>query len=225
MELLTKVRELVKGKQASMLAGYTDAVRQVATGAKTDPEKVAQVLDAAGKTPEEFEADVTAFAERLRLRGVADKQADAEKKLAAGRAKIDQLEKKLEEAVIAIREEAAPVHDAVRKAEADLNAARDAENTLRKTYPADGPARAEFAEAQRRERSADAKRNELREMIKRAEGTIRLATESPNHYGRDTVPDAEKRLAAYREELATAEAERTAAVRDMESATARMVQP
>jgi DNA repair exonuclease SbcCD ATPase subunit len=224
-EVIERVKTLARGKRQAVLTGYADAVRALARGQKADAEKVAELLDAAGKTAEEFEADVQAHAERVRLRAVADRQADAERKLATSKAKIESLERKLEEAVAAIREEAAPLHEQVRACERELSAAREAEDTLRKTYPADGPARVEYAEAQRRERLADAKRKELAGMVRMAEGTIAGATADPAHHSADTAPLGERRLAGYREELAQAEAERAAAVRDMEAATQRMTQP
>lgn len=224
-EVLDKVKTLARGRRAAVLTDYRSAVEAVASGKPTNAEKVAGILDAAQVSPDQFEADVTAFAERVRLAAVVAKQADAEKKLVTAKAKIDQLEKKLEEAVSAIKDEAAPHHEQVRKAEADMAAARQAEDELRRSYPQDGPARAELAEAQRRASTADAKRRELGEMIARAEGTIRTATADPAHYAKDTVPLAEARLADYRGQLAEADAEMRAAVEAMEAASAKMVQP
>jgi predicted nucleic acid-binding Zn-ribbon protein len=237
-EVLDKVKALARGKRAAVLTGYQDAVRQVASGAKTDPERVAQVLDAAGIDPEKFEADVTAHAERVGLAGIVAKRAGAEKVLATAQAGIADLEKKLEEKVAEIRQAAAPMHDAVRQAERDLEAARQAEAELVRTYPQDGPARAELAEAQKRAAKLDAERHELRASVRRFEGEVAAMREK---IGRDrntvtmtgtalhpadpgSLAYAETTLADLRRRLAESEKESAALAERMEAASRRMGQ-
>ncbi len=208
-------------KQAAELE-YLALVESMAGGEQIPPDVVAEVLGDAGRTADQFQADAAHKAERLRLKGLADRYPAAEAELVRTRQETERLEADLERVTARLSDQIRAGRQECERLAREMVEAKAAGRDLLAGYR--GPLREQAAAARRRidatERTMDAARKEAHRLAQQ----LAQVHADPTRYTADTAGRLEGALVARRRELAAAEAERDAALAESNDVTAAMRQ-
>jgi len=198
---------------------YWALVRRVAAGGEEpDPPEVARIVDAAGRSIDDFAEDCRVNARRRELRGLVDGQPDLEKRAAEVRKKIEAEDAKLEKAEQRHAEAVGPLEAEQHVLTRRIREAAEARDELRRTVQ-DPELRRRLEEVGNRSRESSTRLFELREEIKKWEGELRYLQRAAEDAGDDLKifqPGAvvdEATYAAYASEAGRARDRRRAAQR------------
>jgi chromosome segregation ATPase len=199
---------------------YLDLIESIAAGEHIDADVIHEVLDAAKKTAEQFQADVTAKTERLRLTKVAAGYHDHERQLLAARDEQEKLKQELERVTARL---SAQIRD--KQAECDertrqMAEAKAAQRELLTGYR--GPLKEQQQQAERRIATVESRMTALKRDMGRLEQQLQNVTANPTKYPDGTADRTRVGIANHRKELAAMEAERDAAAAEVSRITSAM---
>lgn len=128
--IIDKVRQLAGAKSQERQQTYDAAVRSAATGEKVDAAKIVSLLDAAGKTADDFAADVAHLTERIRLRGVLDLGTNRERDRRSVKDRLDAIDREEEAAFRGFEQRREPIRVEARAIEFAESQAQNAKSRL-----------------------------------------------------------------------------------------------
>lgn len=213
--LVDQVRGIFARKRESAVTTYADLVRRAAAGERIDPTQAAGIIEAAGRTDDQFAADVAHRQERVRLAALVAGRAAAERARDAAVSAVQEIDRQAAAAAERFAEQAAPHRAAVAQAERAISAADDAEGRLMTGYA--GPLRGELAAVESDISRCNSESAEVRRMIAEAESHDATVNAAPSRF-----PDGERdrvrtRLSGLRSRLAETVARHDDLVRRRES--------
>ncbi len=217
------VRGIFARRRETAIAGYSDLVRRVAAGERITPEQAAGVVEQAGRSEEQFAADVAARLERVRLAALVAGRSAAEKARAAAVAAVQEIDRQAEAAAEKFREQAAPHRNAAAQAERSLAAADAAEQQLLAGYA--GPLRGELATVEAELQRCNAEQADLRRKAQEAQSHEATVATTPEKYPDGEVDRIRARLSRLRSQIAEAVSLEAALVQRRETIYAQMLTP
>lgn len=172
-EFLDALRGRRQERQAKQVSSYRDLVVKLSHDEKPpDPQRVEEILDGAGRSLDDLEADVRTESERRELAAVVQGEADAKAGLAAIREERQTAIAGFEAIEAEHRQTLERLETEERRAGAAIRRVEEARQRLREITPAVDEKIAELRE-QRRE--AIARHGEAQKSLDRARGNVTLA--------------------------------------------------
>ncbi len=213
---LAAVKERLGELRLADTSEYTAAVHATAAGEQPDHDKVTAAVAAAGKTADQFAADVEARRRRIELAAVAARRPAAEAELATAAAEAFDLEHEKARLLKEIDNKLIAAYGRRKRAEDAVSAAVGAEARLQRTYS--GPLVKTMNDAQSRADAAHRRTRSLAFARDDAQARANSAAADPAKYPDGEAERQRARVAELNEQIRAAVKEQEAAVNELNAA-------
>jgi chromosome segregation ATPase len=217
--LLTAADVMAK-REHTRATNYLLAVDAVAGGEVIEAADLADVIELAKKSADQFTADVRHTRERLALRASAARYDEYTAELLAARGQVAKYEAELEQFTARISRQIRELNARADELARLVAESKVAGRELLSKYT--GPLRDRHAAAQRQADAADARIGQLRRTVRDLEAQLVQVRANPDQHRDGAVDAAEGAVERARAAMATAVAERDAAVAHVAEITAMM---
>lgn len=221
--VLTEAVQLTETRAKIREDIYRMAVDAAAAGEDVPADQLADAIEAAGKSADEFQADVKYKSERLRLKALADGYQQHQAELTAAREQVAKLEAELEQTAAALRSKIVPLATRANELTDLLTQAKQAGRDLFARY--EGPLRDQLVQAQRRADSAALAVRENRSHLCKLQQQLDAVKERPEKFTANALTTTQCAVDRRRTELAESELARDAAGNEVTRLTIAMRQP